>query len=460
VTIGDNMDLERIGGRHRDNSHTYVAESEALDQISKVAEAHLAARRKARYEARNIRMRELEKKQKEEEEKATANNSGSAASSISGSGGSGSLSKSVTAGSGNPLSISNSNSNINNHHDGVRLREDRRTRGVQDPRTFSSRRSSTDSSEDGFNLNVRDLKIEKKELEEKFRKAMVANAGLDNEKSALVYQVELYKDQLEESEEQSAIVAKELREKNREYSLLKRSHAETQRAVQLLQAQLDEQARLLSERGMVLVGNEEEEVSCEEQDRANANGHFDYEVTPAAAHAQDSQEKRTRAIVSSETASILNGLGKGPLDVRIRRLADERDDLNDAVRRLKLDLEEEKQRSSRLEKMAPKSLSPEETEWENKQLIDDYKFKLQKAEQDINTLQTNVARLESQVIRYKTAAETAERSEEELKTERRKTQRELREATTRVEELETANKHLETRLGKLKTAKSALLKDL
>ena len=36
-----------------------------------------------------------------------------------------------------------------------------------------------------------------------------------------------------------------------------------------------------------------------------------------------------------------------------------------------------------------------------------------------------VARLESQVIRFKTAAETAERSEEELKTERRKMQREV-----------------------------------
>lgn len=468
------MDLEKIGVRHRDNSHTYVAESEALDQISKVAEAHLAARRKARYEARNIRMRELEKKQKEEEEKAAAAAAAAAAAGVNNSTASSissgsSLSKSVGGGVNssslaNPLSISNSNSNINNHHDGVRLREDRR-RGVgSDPRTFSSRRSSTDSSEDGFNLNVRDLKIEKKELEEKFRKAMVANAGLDNEKSALIYQVELFKDQLEESEEQSAIVAKELREKNREYSLLKRSHAETQRAVQLLQAQLDEQARLLSERGMVLVGNEEEEVSCEDQDRANANGHFDYELTSgggsSSAGGGDDQEKRTRAIVSSETASILNGLGKGPLDVRIRRLADERDDLNDTVRRLKLDLEEEKQRSTRLEKMAPKSLSPEETEWENKQLMDDYKFKLQKSEQDINTLQTNVARLESQVIRYKTAADTAERSEEELKTERRKMQRELREATTRVDELETANKHLETRLGKLKTAKSALLKDL
>ena len=40
---------------------------------------------------------------------------------------------------------------------------------------------------------------------------------------------------MEEVEEQASLVTKELREKNRDYELLKRSHAETQRAVQLLQ---------------------------------------------------------------------------------------------------------------------------------------------------------------------------------------------------------------------------------
>lgn len=39
--------------------------------------------------------------------------------------------------------------------DAVRLREQR----PRDQRSYSSRRSSTDSSEDGFNLNVRDLKV-------------------------------------------------------------------------------------------------------------------------------------------------------------------------------------------------------------------------------------------------------------------------------------------------------------
>lgn len=42
----------------------------------------------------------------------------------------------------------------------------------------------------------------------------------------------------------------------------------------ILKAQLDEQARLLAERGMVLVGNEDEDTTCEDEDRANANGKY------------------------------------------------------------------------------------------------------------------------------------------------------------------------------------------
>ena len=136
--------------------------------------------------------------------------------------------------------------------------------------------------------------------------------------------------------------------------------------------QLDEQARLVAERGMVLIGNEEED-----EDAAA----FDAKTT------EEEQEKRTRAIVSAETATILSGLGSGPLDVRIKRLAEERDDLQDNVRRLKMDLDEEKNRSQRLERTP---FNPEEAEWETKKVIDDYKFKLQKAEQDISTCQTNV----------------------------------------------------------------------
>ena len=67
------------------------------------------------------------------------------------------------------------------------------------------------------------------------------------------------------------------------------------------QAQLDEQTRLLSERGMVLVGNEDEEVTCEEQDRANANGYFDHELKPDEdqVYSIEDQREATRRIVLS-----------------------------------------------------------------------------------------------------------------------------------------------------------------
>jgi len=414
------MDLERRA-RQRDKTDVFADESEALDQIAKQAEARLAARRQARYEARNIRMRELERKQKEEEENG---------------GGGGGGGGGVNQGNHTPTQqllqhTSSNNTNHNNiHSDGV-------TRRARDTRSYNSRRSSTDSSEDGFNQNVRDLKQEVKDLEEKFRKAMVANASLDNEKCQLMFQVDLLKDQVEEGEEQASLVVKELRAKTHDYEILKRDHAESVRAVQLLQQALNEQQAMLQERGLVLLGEGEEgegEQDCDEVE----------------------QEKRTRAIVSQDTANILAGLGSGPLDVRIKRMAGQRDDLQDTVRRLKLDLEEERSRSS----LARGAASMEEIERETKKLLDDYKFKISKSDQEIATLGANVARLESQVIRYKTASETSELSEENLKVERRKMQRELRDAVTRNEELETQNKHLEKRLDKLKTAKSNLLKEL
>lgn len=50
---------------------------------------------------------------------------------------------------------------------------------------------------------------------------------------------------------------------------------------------------------------------------------------------------------------------------------------------------------------------------------------MQKAEQEIASLQASLARSETQVIRYKSTAEAAEKAETELKVERRKLQREV-----------------------------------
>lgn len=396
-----------ITGRRR-TATRHSAEDQALDQIAKEAEARLAARRQARAEAREIRMRELERQQKEAEENADRVYD----------------------------MCSDPNRTMRVTPDPVRT-----SRLLTNSNNFqSSCKSSEDSLED-VGLG-RDLRLELKEFEEKFRKAMIANAQLDNEKSSFAYQVDILKDKLEELEEMAAQLRREIREKNRDAEQLKRLSQRLKDDLDLCRSQLLERDTLIEENGLVIV---EDEGSDEENE---------VESGPCP---------RRRVLVSKESAELLHNAGKGSLDVRLRKFASEKKELEDQIRHLRLELEETKNRirSERSPGAVLGGLTDsEDIQREANKLLADYKFKLQKAEQDMSTLQATVARLESQVIRYKSAAEASEKAEDELKVEKRKLQREVRESQGRVEELETANSHLQRRLDKLKNAKSALFKDL
>ena len=84
-----------------------------------------------------------------------------------------------------------------------------------------------------------------KELEDKFRKSMVQNAQLDNEKSALTYQVELLKDKIEDIEENMAQLQREHKDKCREYENLKRISAQLKLDLEYCKAQLLERNELI-----------------------------------------------------------------------------------------------------------------------------------------------------------------------------------------------------------------------
>ncbi|XP_008558747.1 leucine-rich repeat flightless-interacting protein 2 isoform X1 [Microplitis demolitor] len=398
-----------ITGRRRAASR-HSAEDQALDQIAKEAGERLAARRQARAEAREIRMRELEKQQKEAEQNADRVYDMCNAD--------GTRTMRVTP---DPVRASRLLTNSNNFQ--------------------SSRRSSEDSLEDAG--QSRDLRLELKELEEKFRKAMIANAQLDNEKSSYVYQVDLLKDQLEESEESAATLRRELREKTSEAKLLQRDCQRLKEDFEMCKTLLEERDRLIEENGLVII---EDEVS-DDEDAGTSNGIVN---------------RKKKVLVSTEAAELLQNAGEGSLDVRLKKFGAEKKELQDEIRHLRLELEEAKSRlrSERSSGSVLGLTDSEDVQREANKLLADYKFKLQKAEQDMSTLQATVARLESQVIRYKSAAEASEKAEDDLKVEKRKLQREVRESQGRVEELETANSHLQRRLDKLKNAKSALLKEL
>jgi hypothetical protein len=193
-------------------------------------------------------------------------------------------------------------------------------------RYLSSRRSSEDSLEDGGGL--RDLRVrpnELKEYEEKFRKAMIANAQLDNDKTSQTYQLELLKDRLEELEEEHSQLKREHREKCREHDQLKRLCAKLKDDLAVARTELEERDQLISEKGLVIVG---EDVINEEQ--RNGDISLSSIGTPK------------KALVSVENAQLLQSAGEGSLDVRLAKFMKEKSELQDQISHLKLELEEER----------------------------------------------------------------------------------------------------------------------
>ncbi|NP_001121471.1 leucine-rich repeat flightless-interacting protein 2 [Xenopus tropicalis] len=385
----------------------FSAEDEALSHIAREAEARLAAKRAARAEARDIRMRELERQQKELDEK---------------------IDKQFTENYSRPSSRN-------------------ATSGI--PGTFtplsgsSSRRGSGDANSSlDPDASLSELRESLAEVEEKYKKAMVSNAQLDNEKSNLVYQVDTLKDVVEEMEEQMAEYHRENEEKSKELERQKHNCSILQHKLDELKEGIQQRDEFIEKHGLVIIPD------------GTPNGDINHEPVVGAI-----------TVVSQEAAHVLESAGEGPLDVRLRKLAEEKEELVAQIRKLKLQLDDERQRSAKNNSTTTDSTGLEngsdlqliEMQRDANRQISEYKFKISKAEQDMTTLEQNVMRLEGQVVRYKSAAENAEKVEDELKAEKRRLQRELRTALDKMEEMEMTNNHLVKRLEKMKANRTALL---
>ncbi|XP_045242433.2 leucine-rich repeat flightless-interacting protein 2 isoform X27 [Macaca fascicularis] len=439
----------------------FSAEDEALSNIAREAEARLAAKRAARAEARDIRMRELERQQKELDEKSdkqyaenytrpSSRNSASATTPLSG--------NSSRRGSGDTSSLIDPDTSLSELRDIYDLKDQ-----IQDV-------------EGRYMQGLKELKESLSEVEEKYKKAMVSNAQLDNEKNNLIYQVDTLKDVIEEQEEQMAEFYRENEEKSKELERqkhmcsvlqhkmeeLKEGLRQRDELIEALEKQKEYIACLRNERDML-----REELADLQETVKTGEKHGLVIIPDGTPNGDVSHEPVAGAItvVSQEAAQVLESAGEGPLDVRLRKLAGEKEELLSQIRKLKLQLEEERQKCSRSDGTVGdlaglqngSDLQFIEMQRDANRQISEYKFKLSKAEQDITTLEQSISRLEGQVLRYKTAAENAEKVEDELKAEKRKLQRELRTALDKIEEMEMTNSHLAKRLEKMKANRTALL---
>ncbi|XP_072575176.1 leucine-rich repeat flightless-interacting protein 1 isoform X39 [Vulpes vulpes] len=315
---------------------------------------------------------------------------------------------------------------------------------IREIKELSELKDQIQDVEGKYMQGLKEMKDSLAEVEEKYKKAMVSNAQLDNEKTNFMYQVDTLKDMLLELEEQLAESRRQYEDKSKEFEREKHAHSILQFQFAEVKEALKQREEMLEKHGIVL--NSEIATNGETSETLNNVGH------------------QGPSKITKEELNALKTTGDGTLDIRLKKLVDERECLLEQIKKLKGQLEE-RQKNSKLDNLHPGNdvlengtdMHVMDLQRDANRQISDLKFKLAKSEQEITALEQNVIRLESQVSRYKSAAENAEKIEDELKAEKRKLQRELRCALDKTEELEVSNGHLVKRLEKMKANRSALL---
>nr|XP_021532598.1 leucine-rich repeat flightless-interacting protein 1 isoform X5 [Aotus nancymaae] len=352
---------------------------------------------------------------------------------------------------------------------------------------------------------LKEMKDSLAEVEEKYKKAMVSNAQLDNEKTNFMYQVDTLKDMLLELEEQLAESRRQYEEKNKEFEREKHAHsilqfqfAEVKEALKQREEMLEEIRQLQQKQASSIREISDLQETIEWKDKKIGALERQKEFFDSIRSERDDlreevvmlkEELKKHGIIldseiatNGETSDTLNNVGyqgptrmtkeelnalkstgDGTLDIRLKKLIDERECLLEQIKKLRGQLEE-RQKIGKLDNLRSEDdvlengtdMHVMDLQRDANRQISDLKFKLAKSEQEITALEQNVIRLESQVSRYKSAAENAEKIEDELKAEKRKLQRELRSALTK-QKSRVSNGHLVKRLEKMKANRSALL---
>ncbi|KRX36513.1 Leucine-rich repeat flightless-interacting protein 2 [Trichinella nativa] len=401
-----------MNGRRR-AVNRYTAEDQALDKIARDAEDRLSKKRQARAEARLIRIRELEKQQREADEESDRRYD-------------------MLIDSNRPViprvpMLSPSHSGL--------------LRKVDD-----------DSATVDQNLADRLA-----ETEEKFRKAMVLYSQIDNEKSALLYEIDLLNDKLEDDEEAVAQFQRENRDLRNESRLMKVKLKEIYAEKLSLAAKLKEREDLIADAGLVVVEKSADDVAVV------ANGQ-----QPSSTAGQDpSCRDKSSPSSSSSSCLLITKNSLHLLDKAVPEgttLDDKLLHLIDANKQLNLSLEDARaqialHKFSKLENDKLCELNGTEEfdpQKDNSKKLADFKFKVQELERENSNLQATVARLESHVKRYKVQADQSEQDIEELRLMNRNFKKELREKECALEDALETNKHLQNRLEKLKSSRRAM----
>ncbi|KAM7104704.1 leucine-rich repeat flightless-interacting protein 1 isoform 35-T35 [Molossus nigricans] len=214
-------------------------------EAQKLAEARLAAKRAARAEAREIRMKELERQQKEEDSERYSRRPRRNTSASD-------EDERMSVGSRGSLRVEE-RPEKDFTEKGSRNLPGLSAATLASLGGTSSRRGSGDTSISiDTEASIREIKDSLAEVEEKYKKAMVSNAQLDNEKMNYMYQVDTLKDTLLDLEEQLAESRRLYEEKSKEFEREKHAHGLLRFQFTEVKAALQQREELLQKHGIIL----------------------------------------------------------------------------------------------------------------------------------------------------------------------------------------------------------------
>ncbi|XP_072252622.1 uncharacterized protein lrrfip1a isoform X1 [Leuresthes tenuis] len=240
------MGTQGTGRKRSTKKERSTVEDDALNLIAREAEARLAAKRAARAEAREIRMKELERQQKElsdDDERMSVGSRGSIRVEDrefleKGSRAASALTAATLTSLGGTSSRRGSGETALTVDAESSLREIKEIHELKD---------QIQDVETKYMQSLKEVKDALAEVEEKYRKAMVSNAQLDNDKNNLMYQVDTLKDSLMELEELLSESRREYEEKVKEYEREKYAHGVLQFQFNEMKETLKQSEELLNE---------------------------------------------------------------------------------------------------------------------------------------------------------------------------------------------------------------------
>ncbi|CAG5098973.1 Oidioi.mRNA.OKI2018_I69.XSR.g16137.t2.cds [Oikopleura dioica] len=428
------------------------AEDDSLTSIAREAEARLEAKRAARKEAREIRLKELDKQQREGKRwnDRSMRYSMPNLSSSSRSGSSLSLYKSqsrLNSRNGSEVdslyrcdsrnSLFSDMDDLESQSGDYLLNSYQEGNGSLPKRFADTNDYSTSNGSNGrprveISAEDRVRRLENTYFNElKELKAMVQNAQLDNEKTAWHYENEHLKNLLEEREDTLATTLKELNEKCQLAQRLK-----TQTEAQNLK--LDQLREIIRQKDQII------------QDKSSKS-----ESQEQLRELRETLIWRDNKIKALEVQrDYFQNLAQSQISLVAKKDGGYVPENDDSTELELLRNENEQLKQQLLAQNSKSSSSASEEEIQVKErLYQEAKARANKAEQEIEAQKQYTVRLEGQVSRYKAAADHYESSEDDLKAEKRRLQRELRTWQDKAEELELTNEHLEKRLEKIRQAR-------